>query len=87
MLPATVVERARAALKRHSLLTAVITFLFFAAMPFSGSSAMAAGEVSTSAKSYMLLEATTGRVLSEKKFRSKIAYGKYNKNNDMPSRL
>ena len=67
MLPATVVERARAALKRHSsLLTAVITFLFFAAMPFSGSSAMAAGEVSTSAKSYMLLEATTGRVLSEK---------------------
>ena len=57
MLPATVVERARAALKRHSLLTAVIMFLFFAAMPFSGSSAMAAGEVSTSAKSYMLLEA------------------------------
>ena len=42
MLPATVVERARAALKRHSLLTVVIMFLFFAAMPFSGSSAMAA---------------------------------------------
>lgn len=72
MLPATVVERARAALKRHSLLTAVIMFLFFAAMPFSGSSAMAAGEVSTSAKSYMLLEATTGRVLSEKNSDQKL---------------
>ena len=52
-------------MKRHSLLTASIMLVFFLAMPFSGSAALAKGEVSTSAKAYMLLEATTGRVMAE----------------------
>ena len=54
-------------------ITAVLCAFIIAVMLFTGSAASAAGEVGTSAKAYMLMEATSGRILAE-----------YNSNEKLP---